>query len=134
MKCNVCGSISDLSSHPYVKGAFLCGEHQIGKTAPMSKVGAVVVDREELIGLKTEGLVTFRSYIYFALRIDGITTSVQSLNLADFCDRWAVNESDAIAAIAALSKKGIVKSVFQVNAQVMSHKERIQAMEESLAS
>lgn len=136
MKCNVCESSSrQLITHPFIPGAFTCHQHapRIKPSRP-SEAKPVVVDRDELLGLKIEGLVSLRTYIYFALRIDGISTSLQSLNMPGFCDRWGVSEVDVISAIASLSKKGIVKTVFSVKAQAMTHKERLDGMEKSLES
>jgi len=133
MKCNVCSATGGLSPHPYVQGAFLCFEHK-PRPKPAPVAGAIVIDRDELLGLKIEGLVSLRSYVYFALRIDGVASELKSLDLAAFCDRWSVNEADVVGAIASLSKKGIVRSVFRVDAQAVTHKERVAAMEESLGA
>lgn len=138
MKCNVCGTIEGLSSHPFVLGAYVCPKH-MPKTRLESPIAPtqftqIILDEKELKGLKIEGLIPVRTYIYLALRIDGLTDQVKPLKMAKFCARWSVTEADVIIAIASLSKKGIVKISATVSAQAMSHEERISTMEEDYAT
>ena len=134
MKCNVCGTIENLSSHPFVSGAYICPKHmpKIKAESPIAPTLStqIIFDEKELKGLKIEGLIPVRTYIYLALRIDGLTDQVKPLKMAKFCARWSVIEADVIMAIASLSKKGIVRISVTVSAQAMSHEERISAMEE----
>lgn len=93
----------------------------------------IVLDRNTLMGLKLEGLISMRGYIYVALQIDGLTKQVKPLNMVGFCARWSVTESDAIAAIANLNRKGLVKMRVVVAAQVITHDERLQELEKAYA-
>lgn len=91
---------------------------------------AVIVDRNELIGLKTEGMISLRFYVYMALRIEGVTGSLKWVEVETFCKKWAIRSEDFIVATASLSKKGVVRmDVSRFKAQAVTHKERVQSME-----
>ncbi|MGL5061897.1 MAG: hypothetical protein ACRC62_18155 [Microcoleus sp.] len=116
-------------------GGWLCPEHlaalpQGQKTNQQAASQPhIVLDRNELMGLKAEGLIPLRGYIYCALRIDGLTRQIKPLKMFDFCQRWGLTETDVIAAIANLGKKGIVKIKVNVEAQAITHDDRIKEME-----
>lgn len=134
MKCNVCDRATDLSPHPYMPGAHLCPTHlnrQQVAVAPIDR--HIVVDRNTLMGWKVEGLIPMRGYIYLALQIDGLTTQIKPLKMVEFCARWSVTEVDVITAIANLSRKGLVKMRVKVEAQAVSHDERLKEMERAYA-
>jgi hypothetical protein len=158
-KCNVCDQTQKLQPHPFMPGALLCAEHQpkraveevqgelleidensvaviaeaIPETPPIVK--AVIVDREELFGLRAEGIVGIRGFVYFALRINGISSGLMDLDIAKFSEEWQISSLDCLSALASLSKKGIVVlDVKELSAQALTHKERIQNMEKALES
>ncbi len=132
-KCNLCDRGDELQPHPYMPGGWLCPEHLAA--LPQNQKQAknqqphIVLDRNELMGLKAEGLIPLRGYIYCALRIDGLTNQIKPLKMFEFCQRWGLTETDVIAAIANLGKKGIVKIRVKVEAQAITHDDRIKAME-----
>lgn len=96
---------------------------------------AVIVDEAELKGLKADGLVSLRAYIYLALRIGGITEKLKNVEIDDFCQQWQVCREDFIGAIAGLSKKGIVcLNVQNLSAQAFTRDERLQSLESSASS
>jgi hypothetical protein len=158
-KCNVCGITNRLQPHPLMPGAWLCANHQpkraaeevqgellaIGENSVIaiveaipeapSIVKAVIVDREELFGLRAEGIVGMRGFVYFALRINGISSGLMDLDIAKFSEEWQISSLDCLSALASLSKKGIVMlDVKELSAQALTHKERIQSMEKALES
>jgi hypothetical protein len=115
-------------------GAFLCNQHQRLPVVEPKPVGrSITVDRDTLMGWKVEGLIPMRGYIYLALQIDGLTTQVRPLKMVEFCARWSVTEADVITAIANLSRKGLVKMRVKVEAQAVSHDERLKEMERAYA-
>jgi hypothetical protein len=142
IKCESCPpskhhAPSSLIQQP--SGYYLCPGCHVSIKAKLSAAkkpiatpleNAVIIDRDELIGLKQDGLASLRLYVYMALRIDGVTASMQDVDVEAFCKKWAIQREDFITAIAALSKKGIVKiNIFQLKAYAVTHKERVQAME-----
>jgi hypothetical protein len=134
MKCNVCDQVEGLTPHPHMPGAMLCDRHMPKLTPPPAthRANAVVVDRDELFGLKAEGLVSLRTYVYLALRIEGVGSNLKCLDLTAFAFRWNLQREDCIAAIAQLAKKGIVSmDVKQLMTAAYTHVERVQAMERS---
>lgn len=98
------------------------------------KKAALVIDREELLGLKADGLLPVKTYIYLALRLDypdGIPRS--GIDVFEFCTSWAVNQGDLLAAIGRLSKKGIVVLRSEkLSIKTRTRAERIAAMEAAL--
>jgi hypothetical protein len=135
-ECNICSTNDNLSHHPFMTGAFLCDDHlpkTVKADAPKAQATkAVIVDRDELMGLKAEGLVSIRTYVYLAMRIDGVSTDMRALNLVQFAFRWCIQREDCITAIAQLAKKGIVAmDVKQLMTAAYTHDERLQAMERS---
>lgn len=130
-ECNICKAGGDLTPHPFMADAFLCADH-LPKAAKAEAPKAVIVDRAELMGLKAEGLVSLRTYVYLAMRIDGVSTDMKTLNLTQFAARWCIQREDCITAIAQLAKKGIVAmDVKQLMTAAYTHDERLQAMERS---
>jgi hypothetical protein len=156
-KCNVCGITNGVKPHPLMPGAWLCAKHQpkrvaeevqgellamggvvaIAEIVPESPlaINAVIVDREELFGLRADGIVGMRGFVYFALRINGIASGLMDLDIVKFSEEWQISQFDCIAALASLSKKGTVMlDVRELSAQALTHKERIQNMEKALES
>jgi hypothetical protein len=148
IKCKACppsrhNSPSSLIKQP--SGYYLCPtcdesikaklSKSINGTKEVRQSKGILIDKEELVGLKQDGLASLRLYVYMALRIDGVTDSMQAVDIQDFCKAWAIQPEDFMSAIASLSKKGVVKiNVPQFNAQAVTHKERIQAMEAAYES
>jgi hypothetical protein len=92
----------------------------------------IIMDEAELKGLRAEGLTSMRFYVYMALRIDGIAGSMKSVQILEFCKKWAVTQEEFITAIAALSKKGIVSMRLSgLEAQAITHEERLENMEKA---
>lgn len=139
-KCNVCDRADNLTPHPFMPDGFLCPDHSV-KPKPLSIVappaplaGVVMIDFNELIGLRAEKLLSLRTYIYLAMRVDGYSGEMQLLKMGEFCSRWGVRETDVIQVIANLSGRGIVKSSFTVKTRAITHADRIQEMEAAYAS
>jgi hypothetical protein len=137
MKCELCrpGEIVDLTTlvlQP--SGYYLCPSHIASMAARQAKAKPVgiIMDEGELKGLRAEGLISMRFYVYMGLRIDGIAGSMKSVQILEFCQKWAVTQEEFITAIAALSKKGIVSMRLSgLEAQAMTHKERLENMEKA---
>lgn len=131
VKCNVCDRADNLAPHPFVVGAMICPDHAPKSTVSKAKrkSSEIVLDYDELVGLKAEGLIPVRTYIYLAMRIEGMTEAIQSLDVLKLCKKYGVSETDLIAAIASLSKKGIVKAQFEISAKAITHADRVAEME-----
>lgn len=142
-KCNLCDRADGLTAHPFMPGGWLCPEHAAKSRQKQSSrkqvaahltQGAVIVDRDELLGLKAEGLIPIRTYVYLALRIDNVTEQLKPLDIRKFSKRWCLAIEDVISALASLSKKGIVVvDVQKLMAQTLTHQERKAAMEKAYA-
>ena len=105
----------------------------ISTTQQQLDSSAYIIDREELIGLRTEGLLSIRIYVYFALRIDAFENEMQTINTQNFCTRWKIAETDYLIAIASLKKKGCLDLQFSdVSARAYSYQEKIHLMESQL--
>ena len=60
-----------------------------------------------------------RDYIFFALQIDYPGKLNPAIDVAAFCDRWELTDSDLYKALGDLRKKGIVVSISsQLNLQL----------------
>jgi hypothetical protein len=137
MKCELCSpeKIADLETlvlQP--SGYYLCPAHVVSMATRQAKAKPVgiIMDEAELKGLRAEGLISMRFYVYMALRIDGISGSMKSVQILGFCKKWAVTQEEFITAIAALSKKGIVSMRLNgLEAQAITYKERIESMEKA---
>lgn len=141
IKCEVCpdrvhNDESTLALQP--SGYYLCPLHVKSMADRQAKavappVNGIVMDEVELKGLRAEGLTTTRFYVYMALRIDGVSGAMKTVQISDFCQKWAVGHEDFIAAIASLSKKGVVAMNLKgLDAQAITHKERIESMEKAV--
>jgi hypothetical protein len=139
-KCNLCDRADNLTPHPFMRDGFLCPDHpvkpkQLSIVIPPAPItGMVIIDFNELIGLRAEKLLSLRTYIYLALRVDGYRGEMQLLKMNKFCTRWGVRETDVIQVIANLSGRGIVKSTFTVKTSAITHADRIEEMEAAYAS
>jgi hypothetical protein len=136
MKCELCSkteNLSQLGSYFYCPDDYEIMRNKIHPTKPKQKLPtSILIDKEELLGLKAEGMISLRFYIYMALRLEGVTASMKWLEVEDFCKRWAVRSEDFITSIASLSKKGVVKmDIPRFMAQATTRKERIKAMEDA---
>lgn len=88
------------------------------------------VDEKELKGLRADGLLTARSYVYLALRIEGVTQSGTKVKIDQFCQRWQISKEDFISAAASLSKKGcIYLDMKEIATQLFTHDDRVEMME-----
>jgi len=135
MKCELCSGAAKNSPESLVlqpSGYYLCPRHAESikeRQAKASKTG-IWIDEMELKGQKSEGLISLRYYVYLALRIDGVSGSIKKVEPSIFCKKWAISREDFITAIASLSKKGVlVMNVKDIEAQALSHKERLENME-----
>lgn len=137
MKCELCRPGETVDPSILVlqpSGYYLCPAHVASMAARQSKAKAIgiIMDEPELKGLRAEGLISMRFYIYMALRIDGISGSMKTVQILEFCKKWAVTQEEFITAIAALSKKGIVSMRLNgLEAQAITHKERVENMEKA---
>lgn len=81
-----------------------------------------IINRTELLRLKSMGLVQDRLYVYFALKLTYDTTAMRDLrgkdssanslanvNIESFCEDWKLTESELAIAIAQLQKKGALE-------------------------
>lgn len=94
---------------------------------------SVIVDEKELKGLRADGLMPLRTYIYFAMRIDGVTDNPKTVDLLAFCDRWAVTKEDLLSAVASLSKKGcIYVDISKLTTSVFTHEDRLSRLESAV--
>jgi hypothetical protein len=126
MKCSLCKQENNLVLQP--SGYYLCPVHV--KTLADKQPRRILLDEAELKGLRAEGLPSIRFYIYMALRIDGVSGSMRSVQISEFCKKWAVTQEEFITAIASLSKKGLVSMRLNgLEAQTITHKERLDLME-----
>lgn len=134
-KCEVCNKTDELVLQP--SGYYLCQVHdkKIKDRKITSTENPVILNSSELKGLKAEGLISLRFYVYMALRIEGITSSLKPVEISQFCNKWAIRSEDFLAAVASLSRKGIVKmNVPNFMAQAVTHDERIKELERSYDS
>lgn len=68
-----------------------------------------MVTRSELLMLREEGILSLKAYMYFALSLDYPEGAMESgINIAAFCYRWEIHQSDFLTGIAFLSKKGVI--------------------------
>ncbi len=103
------------------------------RLASTTKTKPVVVDENELKGLRADGLLSLRTYIYLALRIDGVTETLKAVDIKKFCKRWQIQQEDFISAIASLSKKNVIQlNVSNISAQAFTRKERLQHLESAV--
>ena len=99
----------------------------------IEKSQGLVIDRVELVGLKTEGLLSMRSYVYLALRLDGIEKQLHKINTRSFCQKWGVSKTDYLIAIASLNKKGVIDMKLpDISARAYSHQEKMEILERGL--
>jgi hypothetical protein len=137
MKCELCrpGEITDPATLVLqLSGYYLCPSHIESMAARQAKAKPVgiVMDEAELKGLRAEGLISMRFYVYMALRIDGISGAMKTVQILGFCQKWAVTQEEFITAIASLSKKGIVSMRLNgLEAQAITHKERLENLEKA---
>lgn len=138
-KCEICSEKENSNQKDLVlqpSGYYLCPTHEKAIADRQAKAKlhlAVLIDEQELKGLRAEGLTTMRFYVYMALRVDGIQGSMKAVQIPTFCQRWALSLEDFISAIASLSKKGIVVMDLKgLDAQAITHKERIESMEKGI--
>lgn len=95
----------------------------------------ILLDEAELKGLRADGLLSLRTYVYLALRIEGLTLNPTSVDVFRFCNRWAVVKEDLISAAASLSKKGaIYLNIESLTAQVFTHEDRLKSLESSISN
>lgn len=140
-KCNLCNKDKEGCEWQEIGKYWLClpcknrvRMRQAEDRAKKYEKAALVIDREELLGLKADGLLPVRTYIYLALRLDYPNGAPRNgIDVYEFCTSWAVNQGDLLAAIGRLSKKGIVvlrgeKLVIETRTRA----ERIAAMEAAL--
>lgn len=75
-----------------------------------SSQGQYLIDRDELMRLKEEGLIQSKLYVYLALKLT-YAHSDPSIDIPWFCEQWDLKETDFSAAIAQLQKKGALQPV-----------------------
>jgi hypothetical protein len=137
MNCELCRPGNNVDPATLIlqpSGYYLCPAHVASMAARQgqAKPVGIIMDEAELKGLRAEGLISMRFYVYMALRIDGIAGSMKSVQILEFCQKWAVTQEEFITEIAALSKKGIVSMRLSgLEAQAITHKERLKNMEKA---
>lgn len=70
-----------------------------------------IINRAELLRLKSMGLVQDRLYVYLALKLDYPSDFHPSINIELFCEDWKITESELAIAIAQLQKKGVLAPI-----------------------
>lgn len=79
-------------------------------TLPQGDTSKYVIDRSELDLLVARRLIKRgdKLYTFFALMLD-YPAGAEGMNIPNFCERWGIDESDAMIAIASLQKKAVLK-------------------------
>ena len=67
-----------------------------------------IINRTELLRLKSMGLVQDKLYVYLALKLTYDTTAA-NVDIELFCDDWKLTESELAIAIAQLQRKGALE-------------------------
>ena len=74
-----------------------------------------------------------RTYIYLALRLDGIEKRLQKIPTQSFCENWGVSQTDYLIAIASLNKKGVIDYLLpDLSARAYSPQEKLAILEREL--
>ncbi len=77
---------------------------------PHTKSREYLIDRNELIRLREDGLIQSKLYVYLAIKLS-YDTSEPSIDIPSFCEQWGLKESEFTTALAQLQKKGALQPV-----------------------
>jgi len=69
-----------------------------------------VLDSDKLKQLKKQKVLMTNQYIYFALYLSYDESEFVNIDIAQFCERWDVAETDFLSVIAALEKKSVLST------------------------
>jgi len=75
-----------------------------------SKQGEYVIDRDELLHLRSTGLIQPKLFVYLAIKLSYDHLS-PSINIPAFCERWGLKEEEFSTALAQLQKKKVLQPV-----------------------
>jgi len=77
---------------------------------PLSLPKEYLINRDELIRLREDGLIQSKLYVYLAIKLS-YDTSEPSIDIPSFCERWGLKEEEFSTALAQLQKKKVLQPV-----------------------
>jgi len=77
---------------------------------PHTKLREYLIDRDELIRLREDGLIQSKLYVYLAIKLS-YDTSEPSIDIPSFCEQWELKEEEFSTALAQLQKKKVLQPV-----------------------
>jgi len=77
---------------------------------PHTKSREYLIDHDELIRRREDGLIQSKLYVYLAIKLS-YDTSEPSIDIPSFCDQWGLKEEEFSTAIAQLQKKKVLQPV-----------------------